>query len=111
MMHRGFIQKIFAEPAVIVHPEDVQQRRFACTGWPHYRYKVTLLDVQIDLAQDVKKLLLRERITAFQISKLDHTFTRRVMPGRDPSYPEKIAAPFRAVGRKREEQRKGCLPR
>ena len=30
MMHCGFAQRIFALPTVVVHPEDVQQRRFPC---------------------------------------------------------------------------------
>src|SRR5206468_6764583 len=72
MMNRGFAQKIFTAPAVVVHSENVQQRGFACARRPHDRDKVAFLNVQIDLAQDVKKLLLRQRIAAFQISKLDH---------------------------------------
>src|SRR5438067_553251 len=72
MMNRGFAQKIFTAPAVVVHSKNMQQRGFACARRPHYRDKVALLNVQIDLAQDVKKLLPPERITAFQILKLDH---------------------------------------
>src|SRR5438034_5686042 len=72
MMHGGFAQKIFTAPAVVVHSENVQQRRFACARRPHDRDKVAFLNVQIDLAQDVKKLLLPERITAFQIFQFNH---------------------------------------
>src|SRR5205823_11437695 len=72
MMNGGFAQKILTAPAVVVHSENVQQRGFACARGPHHRDKIAFFNIQIDVAQDVKKLLLSERITAFQISKLDH---------------------------------------
>src|SRR5437764_13176294 len=72
MMHRGSTQKIFTAPAVIVHAQNVQQRRFTCAGRTHYRDKVAFLDFQVDVAQYVKKLLLRQGIRAFQILKFDH---------------------------------------
>src|SRR5436190_22599165 len=83
MMHRGSTQKIFTAPAVIVHPENVQQCRFTCAGRTHYRDEIAFLDLQVDVAQDVKKLLLRQGIGAFQIRKFDHTVTRRAMLGLD----------------------------
>ena len=58
MMHSRFVQKVFALPAVIVHPENVQQRRFTCARRTHDRNKFAFGDVQIDIAQDVEKLLL-----------------------------------------------------
>ena len=82
-MHLGFIEKIFTAPAVVVHPEDVQERRLPSARWTHDRNEVAFLDIQIDLAQDVEKFLLPERITAFQILETDHTFIRRVMLGLD----------------------------
>ena len=57
---------------MIVHAQDVQQRRFARAGRPHDRDKVAFLDIQVDVAQDVKKLLFCQGITAFQIFKFDH---------------------------------------
>ena len=59
MMHRGFAQEIFAAPAVIVHAQDVQERRFTRAGRSHDGDKIAFPDFQIDVAQDVKKLLLR----------------------------------------------------
>src|SRR6266513_2639032 len=53
MMHLGFIEKIFTAPAVVVHPEDVQERRLPSARWTHDRNEVAFLDIQIDLAQDV----------------------------------------------------------
>src|SRR5262245_193527 len=58
MMNGSFVQKIFALPAVVVHPENVQQSRFTSARWSHDRNKFAFGDVQIDIAQDVKKLLL-----------------------------------------------------
>jgi len=72
MMNRGFAQKKFAAPAVVVHSENMQQRRFACARGPHHRDKIALFNIQIDVAQDVKKFLLPERITAFQIFQFNH---------------------------------------
>src|SRR6266480_4793337 len=73
MMDWRFAQKIFTAPTVIVHPENVQQRRFACAGRAHNRDEVAFLNLQIDLAQDVKELFLRQRIAAFDVLKLNHT--------------------------------------
>src|SRR5206468_6457741 len=72
MMNRGFAQKKLAAPAVVVHSENVQQRRFACARGPHHRDKIALFNIQIDAAQDVKKFLLPERVTAFQIFQFNH---------------------------------------
>src|SRR6266446_2842913 len=73
MMDWRFAQKIFTAPAVVVHPENVQQRRFACAGRAHNRDEVAFLNIQIDLAQYVKALFLRQRIAAFDVFKLNHT--------------------------------------
>src|SRR5262245_7235490 len=58
MMHCGFAQRIFALPAVVVHPENVQQRRFTGARWPHDRNEFAFGDVQIDITQDVEEFLL-----------------------------------------------------
>jgi hypothetical protein len=78
MMNGCFVQRIFALPTVIMHPENVQQRRFTCARRPHDRDKFAFGDVHIDVAQDVKKLLLAQRISAFEMAKLDHNrFSKR----------------------------------
>src|SRR5947208_3164104 len=51
MMHLGFIEKIFTAPAVVVHPEDVQERRLPSARWTHDRNEVAFLDIQIDHSQ------------------------------------------------------------
>src|SRR5262245_21435821 len=78
MIHRSFAQKIFALPAVIVHPEDVQQRRFPGGRRSHDRDKFAFGDIEIDIAQDIEKFLLPQRVPAFETTELDHnTFFRR----------------------------------
>jgi hypothetical protein len=74
MMHRGFMQKIFTAPCVIVHSENMQQCRFARAGRPHHGDEVAFLDFQVDVAQNVKKLFLRKRITPFEIAQFNHLF-------------------------------------
>ena len=54
VMHCGFIEKVFARPAVIMHPENVQESRFARARGAHYGNKIALSDVEIDVAQDIK---------------------------------------------------------
>src|SRR5205823_8678578 len=72
MMRCGSVEKVFTGPAVIVHSQNVQQRRFACAGRAHNRDEVAFLNLQIDLAQNVKELFLRQRIAAFDMLKLNH---------------------------------------
>src|SRR5438067_8360613 len=72
MMRCGSVEKVFTGPAVIVHSQNVQQRRFACAGRAHNRDEVAFLNLQIDLAQNVKELFLRQRIAAFDVLKLNH---------------------------------------
>ena len=57
MMNGRFVQKVFALPAVIVHPENVQERRFTCARRAHDRNKFAFGDIQIDIAKDIEKLL------------------------------------------------------
>src|SRR5688572_9571973 len=55
-MDRVFLEEIFAGPGVVVHPEDVEQRRFAGAGRPHDGNEVAFVNLQVDVAQDVKEL-------------------------------------------------------
>ncbi len=72
MMNRGLVEKIFAAPTVVVHSEDVKQRRFAGAGRPHYRNELALCNFNVDVTQYVKKSALRQRIGTLEIVKLDH---------------------------------------
>src|SRR5439155_1621265 len=63
MMRCSSVEKVFTGPAVIVHSQNVQQRRFACAGRTHDRDEVAFLNLQIDLAQNVKELFLRQRMS------------------------------------------------
>ena len=72
MMNGCLVQKIFATPAVIVHAENVEQRRFAGAGRAHDRNEFAFGDFDVDVAQDVEKFSVSERITAFEIFKSNH---------------------------------------
>src|SRR5881394_625158 len=50
MMHRGFIEKIFAGPSVIVHAENVQESRLARARWSHHRNKIAGGNIKVDVA-------------------------------------------------------------
>src|SRR6266480_5355172 len=73
MMHCGFAEKVFTRPTMIVHSQNVQQRRFTGAGRTHNRHEITFLNLEIDVAQNVKELFLRQRIAAFDVLKLNHT--------------------------------------
>src|SRR5262249_4154231 len=73
MMNGSFVQRIFALPTVVVHSENVQKRRFTSARRTHDRNKFAFGDVQIDIAQDIEKFLLPQRVPAFEIFKSDHT--------------------------------------
>src|SRR5262249_16848525 len=72
VMNRRLLEKIFAGPAVIVHSENVEQRRFAGARRPHHRNELALRNFDIDVAQDVEEFSLRQRITAFETLELNH---------------------------------------
>src|SRR5438552_17178904 len=55
MMHCGFAEEIFTAPGVIVHAQNMQQRRFACARRTHDRNKISLRNLENDVAQNVKK--------------------------------------------------------
>jgi hypothetical protein len=65
MMNGRLVEEIFAFPSVIVHSENVKQRRFAGAGRSHYRNELAFGDVDADVAQNIKELSVRERVTAF----------------------------------------------
>src|SRR5207237_10548736 len=81
MMDGRLVEKIFAIPAVVVHSEDMEQGRFPGAGWSHHRNEFAFRDFDVDIAQNIKKLSVRERITAFEIVKADNKFTQRVVLG------------------------------
>src|SRR2546430_122459 len=83
MMDRGVIEKILAGPTVIVHAEDVKQRRFACARRSHHRNELAFRDFDVDVAQNKKEFSFGQRITALETFKTDHKFTRRAMLGLD----------------------------
>ena len=72
MMNGRFIQKIFAAPSVVVHAENVEQRRFASAGWAHDRNEFAFGYVDVDVAQHVEKFSVSEGVTAFEIFKANH---------------------------------------
>src|ERR1700737_1672324 len=72
MVNGRFIEKIFAAPSVIVHSEDVKQRRFSGAGWSHHRNELAFCDLDIDVAQDEEKLSFGQRIGTLEVVKTDH---------------------------------------
>ena len=52
-MHGYLVELILASPRLVMHPEDVKQRRFPCSGRTHDRNKLAGLDVEIDSPQDI----------------------------------------------------------
>src|SRR5439155_20072401 len=62
MMHRGFIEKIFAGPSGIVHAENVQESRLARARWSHHRNKIAGGNSKIEVAQAEKHWPASERI-------------------------------------------------
>jgi hypothetical protein len=47
----------------------VKQRRFARARGAHDRHKISLGDIEVDVAQDVKKLTAPERIGSLDMTK------------------------------------------
>ena len=72
MMNGRIVEEIFAGPTVIVHSEDVEQRRFAGAGRPHHRNEFAFRDFDIDVAQNVKEFSFRQRKTRSRIVKSNH---------------------------------------
>src|SRR6266850_4760639 len=72
MMNGGIVKEIFARPAVVMHAEDMEERRFAGTGRTHDRNKLAFGNVEIDIAQDVKEFPFREGMAAFEVLETDH---------------------------------------
>src|SRR5207302_8214167 len=55
MMNRGLVEKIFAAPTVVVHSEDVKQRRFSGAGGSHHRDEFAFGDPDVHVAQNIKE--------------------------------------------------------
>ena len=79
-MNGDAIQKIFAGPTVIVHSEDVQERRFPGAGRSHDGNEIALLHLEIDVAQNVKKLSFCERVNALDAMQSDKWIHHDVYP-------------------------------
>jgi hypothetical protein len=50
----------------------VEQRRLARAGGTHDGNEVAFVYLQVDIAQDVKKFTLRERVKTFEVFKSNH---------------------------------------
>ena len=57
---------------MIVHSDDVEERRLAGAGRTHDGNEVAFVYLQVDVAQDVKEFAFRERVEAFEVFKFDH---------------------------------------
>jgi hypothetical protein len=66
-MNGDIIEKEFSGPAVVMHPEDMQERGFAGAGRAHDRDELALFDLEVDVAQNIKKPALGEWITTFDM--------------------------------------------
>src|ERR1044072_2489138 len=70
-MYRDIVELIFPIPCLIVHAQDMKQRRRPCRGRTHDRNKLTRFDIEIDAPQDIAlRQSLRERF--FNVAKTDH---------------------------------------
>src|SRR5436305_1978061 len=70
-MNGHVVEEVFAVPRVIVHADDMEQRRLAGAGRPHDRYELARLDVEINAPQHkVLRQSLREIF--FDVAKADH---------------------------------------
>ena len=68
MVDCGVMEKIFSGPSMIVHAEDMKERRFAGARRPHDGDKFTLLDLDVYVAQDIKEPAFGQWITAFNVT-------------------------------------------
>ena len=80
-MHGRVIEKVLTGPAVIVHAEDMQQGRFAGSRRTHYGDEIAFGYVEIDVAQDVKRLPMPQWITAFEVAKANHVMWESAIIG------------------------------
>src|SRR6516162_778529 len=72
MMNGGVVEKIFARPAVVVHSENVKQRRFAGPRRPHDGNELALRNFDVDVTQHIKEFAVAEGITSFETFEPDH---------------------------------------
>jgi hypothetical protein len=66
------VEEIFAAPGVIVHAEDVEERRLTGAGRAHDGNEVAFVHLQVDVAEDVKEFALRERVKTFEVFMFNH---------------------------------------
>src|SRR6266446_2593682 len=71
-MDARITEVVFAAPGMVVHAEDMKERRLARAGWAHDGNEVAFVYLQVNVAQDVKELSVRKRIKAFEVFKGDH---------------------------------------
>src|SRR5205814_3001072 len=83
MVNGGLVEQIFSAPAMIVHSENVEQRRFARAGRPHHRNELALPNFDVDIAQNVKKLSVPQRVVSLKIPEPDHGRTPYISLGGD----------------------------
>src|SRR5436190_12524304 len=70
-MDRHIVEVKFAVPRLVVHADDMQQRRLTGAGRPHDRDELAHLDVEIDAPQHIVLVYaLREKF--FDVAKADH---------------------------------------
>ena len=65
---------------MIVHSENVQERRFPGAGRPHDGNEIAFLHFEIDVAQNVKELSFRERINALDVMQSNKWIDHDVYP-------------------------------
>src|SRR5437899_8713150 len=84
MMDGRLVKKIFAIPTVIVHSEDMEQGRFPGARWSHHRNELAFRDFDLDVAQNVEKLSMPQRVVSLKIPEPDHGGRLHSL-GRDPA--------------------------
>jgi len=72
MVNSDIIEEVFTGPAMVMHAQDVKERRLTRSGGPHDRDKLAFLNLQIDVAEDIKESPLGQGVTAFNVAESDH---------------------------------------
>ncbi len=55
-MNRVAIEIVFAAPVAVVHPEQMEERRFACAGRPHHGHEVPRRNIERNISQHEESL-------------------------------------------------------
>src|SRR5678816_595496 len=71
LVNGNLIEKVFTSPRLIVHAEDMEQRRLPSAGWPHDRDKLSGFNIEIDAPQDIS-LGWSVRKCLFNAAQTDH---------------------------------------